>query len=61
MVPTKFEKTTNDQTKVFVNDEEYGVYDTVLLAIGRTGLGRKLNLENAGIKWNEKSGKIYVI
>ena len=34
------------------NDEEFGVYDTVLLAIGRTGLAAKLNLENAGVKYS---------
>merc|ERR1712060_107567 len=56
MVPSKFEKTASGQVKVFVNDAEYGVYDTVLLAIGRTGCAGELNLKAAGLE--EKNGKI---
>ncbi|CAD7969422.1 unnamed protein product [Amoebophrya sp. A25] len=59
MVPSKFEK-NGDKTKVFVNDEEFGEYDTVLMAIGRTGLATKLNLEAAGVNFDAKNGKIPV-
>jgi len=34
-------------------------YDTVLLAIGRTGEASKLGLQNAGIKFNSKTGKVF--
>lgn len=57
MVPSKFEK-VGDQVKVFVDDKEYGVYDTVLLAIGRTGCAGWLNLEKAGVEYDAKEGKI---
>jgi len=57
MVPSKFEKTPSGQVKVFVDDKEFGVYDTVLMAIGRTGEATKLNLEAAGIA-TTKSGKV---
>jgi len=57
MVPSKFEKTADGQVKVFVNDKEFGVYDTVLMAIGRNGEATKLNLEAAGIA-TTKSGKV---
>jgi len=58
MTPSKFEKTPSGQVKVFVKDQEWGVYDTVLLAIGRTGCAGWLNLSAAGIEFSEKSGKI---
>ncbi|XP_035865287.1 thioredoxin reductase 3 isoform X2 [Phyllostomus discolor] len=37
-----------------------GVYNTVLLAIGRDSSTRKIGLETIGVKINEKSGKIPV-
>ncbi|XP_062963588.1 thioredoxin reductase 3 [Cynocephalus volans] len=37
-----------------------GVYNTVLIAIGRDSCTRKLGLETIGVKINEKSGKIPV-
>ncbi|XP_037659356.1 thioredoxin reductase 3 isoform X2 [Choloepus didactylus] len=37
-----------------------GVYNTVLLAIGRDSCTRKIGLEKIGVKINEKSGKILV-
>ncbi|EHH16152.1 hypothetical protein EGK_11395, partial [Macaca mulatta] len=37
-----------------------GVYNTVLLAIGRDSCTRKMGLEKIGVKINEKSGKIPV-
>jgi len=39
-------------------EEKYEEYDTVLLAIGRTGEATKLGLENAGIWFNQRNGKI---
>ncbi|CAK0911487.1 unnamed protein product, partial [Prorocentrum cordatum] len=45
MVPDKFEKTADGRTKVFVNGEVFGEYDTVLMAIGRTGCAGWLNLK----------------
>jgi len=56
-VPTKFEK-IGDQTRVYVDGKVYGDYDTVLLAIGRTGCAGLLNLEAAGVNYDAKSGKI---
>mmetsp|Transcript_94668 Transcript_94668/g.203226 ORF Transcript_94668/g.203226 Transcript_94668/m.203226 type:complete len:485 (-) Transcript_94668:210-1664(-) len=58
MVPEKFEKTESGQVRVFVNGAEFGVYDTVLLAIGRTGCAGWLNLKAAGVEYAEKDGKI---
>jgi len=60
MVPSKFEKLPSGQVKVFVNDKEYGVFDTVLMAVGRTGLAGQLNLKAAGIDYLEKNGKVQV-
>ncbi|XP_035304670.1 thioredoxin reductase 3 isoform X3 [Cricetulus griseus] len=37
-----------------------GVYNTVLLAVGRESCTRKIGLEKIGVKINEKSGKIPV-
>mmetsp|Transcript_60002 Transcript_60002/g.127064 ORF Transcript_60002/g.127064 Transcript_60002/m.127064 type:complete len:482 (-) Transcript_60002:409-1854(-) len=59
MVPSKFEKTPSGQVKVFVDGKEYGVYDTVLMAVGRSGLGPQLNLQAAGLE-HLKNGKIVV-
>merc|ERR1719235_3039566 len=59
MVPEKFEKTPDGKVKVFVGGAEWGIYDTVLLAIGRTGCAGWLNLEAAGLPYT-KSGKINV-
>lgn len=56
MVPSKFEKTASGQVKVFVNDAEYGVFDTVLMAVGRTGCAGWLNPKAAGLEFN-KNGK----
>lgn len=57
MTPSKFEK-VGDQTRVYVDDKVYGDYDTVLLAIGRTGCANELNLSAAGVNFDAKSGKI---
>mmetsp|Transcript_134761 Transcript_134761/g.234231 ORF Transcript_134761/g.234231 Transcript_134761/m.234231 type:complete len:486 (+) Transcript_134761:59-1516(+) len=58
MVPSKFEKTEDGQVKVFVKDELWGIFDTVLVAIGRTGCAGWLNLEAAGVEYDKKQGKI---
>jgi thioredoxin reductase (NADPH) len=57
-VPSKFEKTADGKTKVFVDDKEFGVYDTVFIAIGRTGCAGWLNLEAAGVPYDAKTGKV---
>jgi thioredoxin reductase (NADPH) len=59
-VPSKFEKTADGKVKVFVDDKEFGIYDSVFVAIGRTGCAGWLNLEAAGIPYNAKSGKVKV-
>merc|ERR1712217_581171 len=56
MVPDKFEKTESGQVRVFVKGQEYGIFDTVLVAIGRTGCAGWLKPENAGLTAN-KNGK----
>eukprot|EP00747_Dinoflagellata_sp_TGD_P125774 gnl/TRDRNA2_/TRDRNA2_174204_c0_seq2.p1 gnl/TRDRNA2_/TRDRNA2_174204_c0~~gnl/TRDRNA2_/TRDRNA2_174204_c0_seq2.p1 ORF type:complete len:487 (-),score=129.90 gnl/TRDRNA2_/TRDRNA2_174204_c0_seq2:409-1869(-) len=58
ITPSKFEKTESGQVRVFVGDKEYGVYDTVLLAIGRFICSTWLGLDKAGVKMDAKSGKI---
>jgi len=58
MVPSKFEKLPSGQVKVYVKDAEYGVYDTVLMAVGRTGCAGWLNCKAAGIEFKESNGKI---
>eukprot|EP00931_Biecheleriopsis_adriatica_P004847 TRINITY_DN106453_c0_g1_i1.p1 TRINITY_DN106453_c0_g1~~TRINITY_DN106453_c0_g1_i1.p1 ORF type:complete len:637 (+),score=179.64 TRINITY_DN106453_c0_g1_i1:29-1939(+) len=60
-VPDKFEKGT--ERKVKVTWKENGVektqeYDTVLLAVGRTGEATKLGLENAGVWFSKSNGKV---
>merc|ERR1719261_32888 len=57
-VPSKFEKTSDGKTKVFVGDKEFGIYDTVFIAIGRTGCAGWLNMEAAGLQYNAKTGKV---
>jgi len=60
MVPSKFEKLSDGRVRVFVNGKEYGVYDTVLMAVGRTGCAGQLNVKAAGLEYLEKNGKIKV-
>lgn len=59
-ISSLFEKTADGKVKVFVKDAEYGVFDTVLMAIGRTGCAGQLNLEATGLSYNAKSGKVDV-
>lgn len=42
-------------------EEAYEEYDTVLLAIGRKGEATKLGLQNAGIWFSERSGKVEAV
>jgi len=58
MVPSRFERTETGQVKVFVKDAEYGVYDTVLMAVGRTGCAGWLNCKAAGLDFKESNGKL---
>merc|ERR1719471_1305146 len=60
MTPSKFEKMADGKVKVFVNDKEFGIYDTVLMAVGRTGCAGWLNVGAAGLAFNEKNGKLTV-
>jgi len=60
MVPSKFEKTESGQVRVFVKDKEYGVFDTVLMAVGRKGLAGQLNVKAAGLDYIESNGKVTV-
>lgn len=60
-VPTKFEKGTERKVKVTWQVDGKDVteeYDTVLLAIGRKGDAAKLGLENAGVKFDPRTGKV---
>jgi len=43
-----------------VKGAEYGVFDTVLMAVGRAGLAGQLNVKAAGLDYLEKNGKITV-
>merc|ERR1719198_696537 len=60
--PTKFEKGTTRKVKVTWMEggvEKSDEYDTVLLAIGRKGEANKLGLANAGVWFNESTGKAH--
>eukprot|EP00928_Gymnodinium_smaydae_P054550 TRINITY_DN382_c0_g1_i2.p2 TRINITY_DN382_c0_g1~~TRINITY_DN382_c0_g1_i2.p2 ORF type:complete len:483 (-),score=142.61 TRINITY_DN382_c0_g1_i2:759-2207(-) len=57
MVPSKFEKMADGKVKVFVEGSEYGIFDTVLMATGRTGCAKLLNVEAAGLTPTD-SGKL---
>ncbi len=58
VVPKKLEKIDGDRIQVTFSDDSQDVYDTVLVAIGRSADTEKLGLENVGIKVNERNGKI---
>jgi len=58
VVPTKLEKVGDDEIKVTFSDDSTDTYNTVLVAIGRTGDTQSLGLENANINTNPKNGKI---
>lgn len=58
VVPTKLEKIDGERIQVTFSDESQDVYDTVLVAIGRSADTEKLGLENVGIVPNARNGKI---
>ena len=59
VVPTKLELVDGtEQKKVTFSDGSSDVYDTVLVAIGRSADTEKLGLENVGIVANTRNGKI---
>lgn len=60
MVPSSFEKMADGRVKVFVNNAEYGIYDTVMMAVGRNGCANQLEVKNAGLEYLEKNGKLKV-
>ncbi|KAF4670783.1 thioredoxin reductase [Perkinsus olseni] len=69
MVPTKFERTEDGKVRVYakgasdISDDdgtEFGVFDTVLMAVGRTGCAGWLSLDNAGVHYDAGKGKIPV-
>uniref|UniRef100_A0A7S4MQN0 Thioredoxin-disulfide reductase n=1 Tax=Odontella aurita TaxID=265563 RepID=A0A7S4MQN0_9STRA len=58
VVPKKLEKVDGDRIKVTFSDDTDDVYDTVLVAIGRTADTSKLGLENIDVKTNGRNLKI---
>jgi thioredoxin/glutathione reductase (selenoprotein) len=58
VVPTKLEKVDGDRIQVTFSDSSQDIYDTVLVAIGRSADTAKLGLENVGIVPNSSNGKI---
>jgi len=61
MVPERFEAGTEKKVKAIWKENGVEVseeYDTVLLAIGRKGEADKLGLDNAGIWYDKRNGKI---
>jgi len=58
VVPTKLEKVDGDQILVTFSDNSSEVYDTVLVAIGRSADTSKLGLENVNVEANARNGKI---
>lgn len=58
VVPKKLEKVDGDRIQVTFSDDSQDVYDTVLVAIGRSADTGKLGLENVGITPNARNGKI---
>lgn len=57
-LPKKLEKVEEDKIQVTFSDGSQDVYDTVLVAIGRSADTEKLGLENVGIVPNQRNGKI---
>jgi thioredoxin reductase (NADPH) len=58
VVPTKLEKVEDDKIQVTFSDDSTEVYDTVLVAIGRSADTDKLELEKIGVKTNPSNKKI---
>jgi thioredoxin reductase (NADPH) len=57
VVPKKLEK-VGDRIQVTFSDDSQDIFDTVLVAIGRSADTEKLGLENVGIVPNQRNGKI---
>jgi len=58
VVPSKLEKVDGDRIQVTFSDGSQDIYDTVLVAIGRSADTEKLGLENVGVSTNARNGKI---
>jgi len=58
VVPQKLEKVDGERIKVTFSDSSEDIYDTVLVAIGRSADTEKLGLENVGVKASPRNGKI---
>lgn len=56
--PKKLEKIDGDRIQVTFSDDSQDVYDTVLVAIGRSADTEKLGLDRVGIKTSPRNGKI---
>lgn len=61
VVPKKLEKVDGDRIEVTFSDDSKDIYDTVLVAIGRSADTDKLGLENVGITANARNGKIATV
>ena len=60
IVPSKFTK-TGEKVSVWVNgDELFGEFDTVLMAVGRSGCVNLLNSSNVGVSHKSSNGKVFV-
>jgi len=59
VTPIKMEKVDDDRILVTFSDGSSDTYDTVLVAVGRRADTDKLGLEEAGVNFNPKNGKIY--
>mmetsp|Transcript_2678 Transcript_2678/g.5064 ORF Transcript_2678/g.5064 Transcript_2678/m.5064 type:complete len:640 (-) Transcript_2678:453-2372(-) len=57
-VPTALEKQPDGKIKVTFSDKSDETFDTVLVAIGRSGDTKGLGLQNIGIQALERNGKI---
>lgn len=58
VVPSKLEKVDGDRIQFTFSDGSQDIYDTVLVAIGRSADTDKLGLENVGIVPSPRNGKI---
>jgi len=61
VVPKKLEKVDGERIKVTFSDSSEDIYDTVLVAIGRSADTEKLGLENVGVKASPRNGKIATV
>ena len=58
VVPSKLVKNSDGTIAVTFSDGNSENYDTVLVAIGRSADTSKLGLENVGVKFSDRNGKI---